>query len=99
MTTNQNNILQQISNGKISQVVNNNGIDLVASNALIDPEKDERFIFNSPKMRNKYLRALVNEYRENNKLSEEEIVDGLLLLDERIESKQILPKDVTNFKI
>lgn len=84
MDIDQNTLLQQISQGNIRSNIANT--------------KNE-YLEVAPKMLNKYLRALVDDFRSNNKLSDTDILDGILLLDEKIENKEVLNKDIKEIKI
>lgn len=83
MDLDQNTILQQISQGNIKN----------------NPAKNIDYLNTAPKMQNKYLRALVNDFRSKNRMSDTDILDGILLLDEKIENKEVLNKDIKEIKI
>lgn len=84
MSMDQNTLLQQISQGNIKSSISTN---------------TNNYLEVAPKMLNKYLRALVNDFRSKNKLSDTDILDGILLLDEKIENKEVLNKDIKEIKI
>lgn len=64
------------------------------SQGKIQNDSENAYIIIASKMQNNYLRALVQEFRINKTLSETEILDGILLLDEKIENKDVLSKDL-----
>jgi hypothetical protein len=64
------------------------------SQGKIQNDSENAYIIIASKMQNNYLRALVQEFRINKTLSETEILDGILLLDEKIEKKEVLSKDL-----
>lgn len=64
------------------------------SQGKIQNDSENAYIIIASKMQNNYLRALVQEFRINKTLSETEILDGILLLDEKIENKEVLSKDL-----
>jgi hypothetical protein len=75
-----NNLLQQISQGQITK----------------KPIEDLSYIYVAPKLRNAYLRGLIEQFREEKKMSETQIIEAIIALDELIETEKI--KDINLVK-
>ena len=79
-TTSDNNTLQQISSGQVTK----------------KPIEELSYICLAPRLRNAYLRGLIEHFREGKKMSETQIIEAILALDEMIETEKI---NNNNFQI
>ena len=78
----------------MSTAANNNTLQQISSGQVKKKSVEElSYIFVGPKMRNAYLRGLVEQYREEKKMTETQIVDALLSIDELIETEKLTNLD------